>query len=743
MMELAAKDGAFKFHESGHHQGRHLCGAEMTEAVMACKEKRRKEWGRVLGIAAGGSNDDTTLEGRDVLIRRNKIVLRAKPGERSDLDFTIDTAGMDRDTIAARLHGALSELDRVAPVQATTLTPSKAVLPADMKGAEKPAPSAAEFKAAAKETAKAPTPAQAEAENYRTGKVNWRGLNLSIENAKGSIRSKVTPDGKTAWKVKMPAHYGRILRTTGTDGDHVDFYMGENPQSEAVFVVDQVDADTKAFDEHKVMLGFNSEAEARAAYEAGFSDGKGKDRLGAMTPMRHVDFFKRVAEGKWDGPLSPVMAETPVGSAAKADADEASLAPQPRGPRRFDWWWTNNRDQRRAALTKAGLDTVIATSLTSEQVTGKLDSAQFDALNNAIFGAEVPRAEKPVGKRRAATTTISEPAATPSSTYGAQNKLVSADRAAELRERLKAKLRDQLNSGIDPEILAIGAELAVFRIEAGARRFADMAKAIADDLGTTPQKLRPYLRSWYNGARDMMEDSDLSIEGMDDAEQVRAALNELRDAAEPSPAPQQEVQTASVSGKMEATEKMESPDDNRDHAGDVQPSTSESEPDHGARTRQAGSLRQDDREAGGRGSGPSERAAKRSEPPAHGGGDRDGSGAGDRSVGRGPRNHVIEPGGLELARGEKTRARESISAIRTLRQIQLEGRPATTEEREILAKYGGAGTLAGTLPRSDGSIKFPDLATEIEDMTSAEERATLSRTSQYAFYTAESALRGM
>ncbi len=78
-----------------------------------------------------------------------------------------------------------------------------------------------------------------------------------------------------------------------------------------------------------------------------------------------------------------------------------------------------------------------------------------------------------------------------------------------------------------------------------------------------------------------------------------------------------------------------------------------------------------------------------------------------------------------------------------LRGIQAEGRPATPDERAALAKYGGAGTLAGTLPRSNGTIKFPDLASEIDALLSPEEKATLSRTSQYAFYTAESALRGM
>lgn len=112
--------------------------------------------------------------------------------------------------------------------------------------------------------------------------------------------------------------------------------------------------------------------------------------------------------------------------------------------------------------------------------------------------------------------------------YGASNKLVSADRAAELRAKLKAKLNgSQLNSGIDPEILAMGTELAVFHIEAGVRKFADFAKTMAEDLGQPLEKVRPYLRSWFNGARDMMEDAGHSVEGMDSADTVRAELAKL------------------------------------------------------------------------------------------------------------------------------------------------------------------------------------------------------------------------
>lgn len=125
-----------------------------------------------------------------------------------------------------------------------------------------------------------------------------------------------------------------------------------------------------------------------------------------------------------------------------------------------------------------------------------------------------------------------------SAQYGASNKLVSQDRAAELRKKLKAKF-SQLNSGLDPEILAIGTELAVFHLEAGVRKFADFARTMATDLDVPLNRLRPYLRSWYNGGRDMMEDSGISIEGMDNPETVRAELAKLDQATVKEEAPAQ------------------------------------------------------------------------------------------------------------------------------------------------------------------------------------------------------------
>ena len=90
-------------------------------------------------------------------------------------------------------------------------------------------------------------------------------------------------------------------------------------------------------------------------------------------------------------------------------------------------------------------------------------------------------------------------------TEASDNRLVTDERYAELRERMRKKLLGQMNIGFDPEILAIGTEMAVYHLEKGSRKFAEYAKAMIADLGDS---IRPYLKAFYNGARDLPEVSE-------------------------------------------------------------------------------------------------------------------------------------------------------------------------------------------------------------------------------------------
>lgn len=122
----------------------------------------------------------------------------------------------------------------------------------------------------------------------------------------------------------------------------------------------------------------------------------------------------------------------------------------------------------------------------------ELRDAVETILENKVKIREIVRTEK-----AEATEQESKPENNPSG-----NRLVTDERYAELRERMRKKLLGQMNIGIDPEILAIGTEMAVYHLEKGSRKFAEYATAMIADLGDS---IRPYLKAFYNGARDLPE----------------------------------------------------------------------------------------------------------------------------------------------------------------------------------------------------------------------------------------------
>lgn len=148
-----------------------------------------------------------------------------------------------------------------------------------------------------------PTEAQIEAGNYKKGHINLHGLNITIENPEGSTRSGTDKDGKP-WSVDMEAHYGYIRRTVGADEEQIDVYVGPKVDSNEVFVVDQVDAETGEFDEHKVILGAETQQEAEKLYDAHFSDGKGPDRRETITQMPVEEFKDWLKSGETTEPLA-------------------------------------------------------------------------------------------------------------------------------------------------------------------------------------------------------------------------------------------------------------------------------------------------------------------------------------------------------------------------------------------------------------------------------------------------------
>ena len=155
-----------------------------------------------------------------------------------------------------------------------------------------------------------PTEAQKKAGNYKKGHLTIEGLPITIENPEGSVRFK---------NQKLKDHYGYIKRTEDADGDQIDVFV--NPDSEgdfsgSVFVVDQLTEDGKSFDEHKVMLGYNSRAEATAAYKRNYEKGW---KVGPVTELS-MEEFKTWIAGDTTGPLAietPKAEEKP-----KSEEDE-------------------------------------------------------------------------------------------------------------------------------------------------------------------------------------------------------------------------------------------------------------------------------------------------------------------------------------------------------------------------------------------------------------------------------------
>ena len=144
---------------------------------------------------------------------------------------------------------------------------------------DKHAKLASDIAAAEAEVNTSPTDKQKEAGNYKKGHVRVGAFDVTIENPKGSVRRGTDATGKK-WEQTMSHTYGYIKGTEGVDGDHIDVFLSSDIDGwdgRRVYVVDQYNPDG-TFDEHKVMLGFNSEEDAYNAYLSNYESGWEKGR---------------------------------------------------------------------------------------------------------------------------------------------------------------------------------------------------------------------------------------------------------------------------------------------------------------------------------------------------------------------------------------------------------------------------------------------------------------------------------
>lgn len=159
-----------------------------------------------------------------------------------------------------------------------------------------------------------PSNAQIEADNAPKAHFSVEGVNIAASVAKGTERQFVLPDGRrTSWLYKYT--YGHILGTKAPDGQPVDIFLGpeaypgnKNVRDLPVVVIDQVDPDTKAPDEPKVMFGFKNVKSAVDAYDDSYP--RGEERRGGVTVMSFDEFrtwveSKAPAQGPVDETVLP------------------------------------------------------------------------------------------------------------------------------------------------------------------------------------------------------------------------------------------------------------------------------------------------------------------------------------------------------------------------------------------------------------------------------------------------------
>ena len=170
-----------------------------------------------------------------------------------------------------------------------------------------------------------PTEAQIESGNYKKGHLTAQdtgipGIEITIENPAGSTRSGTDAAGNT-WSQKMRDHYGYIKRTESAEGaeEQLDVFVGENLDSDLVFIVDQVNQNTGEFDEHKVMMGYGSQMDAVRAYKRNYQR---KWKVGPVTVMTREQFAGWLERGDQTQPVDRTLR----GAASAAEVADIARA---------------------------------------------------------------------------------------------------------------------------------------------------------------------------------------------------------------------------------------------------------------------------------------------------------------------------------------------------------------------------------------------------------------------------------
>lgn len=553
------------------------------------------------------------------------------------------------------------------------------------------------------ETDTNPTEAQKEAGNYKKGKVTIQGFDISIEQPQGSVRSGVDENGKQ-WSVTMNNTYGYIRKTEGKDGDHIDVFLGDNPESNKVFVIDQVNPTTGQFDEHKVMLGFNSALSAKRAYLSNYE--KGWKGLGNITTVDIETFHKWTdADSRRVKPFAEYKEIQEAANTTENESKVQEVVP-------MDGWENN--------LMKA-----------RKYVKNLMDANLLQPSNE--FDAVWTNAEKLTSfiKQSLENNNIQEESTPPA--YGASNTLISTEEYEELRKRMRNKLNN-LNVGFDPELFTIGTQMAIYHIEAGARKFADFASRMVEDLG---DNVRPYLKSFYESARH--------APGMETLSKEMDSFNEVNSYDLGNLTTFEEESNTSNNNSNETNRDNRSDNSIVDDGGiptesiesDVRERTPSTQTDGRAESKQRPAMETEGVEQRGRSDRSGRNNADTLGTELQTGRTETNSDNGRKNTGN--TNETGKPLNTNnnrqardenvVPRGNTAKINANIAAIKLAKRLFETGKKATPEQMNVLRKYTGWGGLSSVFQQNDKNYKA------LQDVLTHEEYESARASTTTAFYT--------
>ena len=88
-------------------------------------------------------------------------------------------------------------------------------------------------------------------------------------------------------------------------------------------------------------------------------------------------------------------------------------------------------------------------------------------------------------------------------------------------------------------------------------------------------------------------------------------------------------------------------------------------------------------------------------------------------------------------RGPSEKARDNIAAIELLKNLQKQGRQATSSQQAVLARYVGWGGLKGAFPDQRGETRLVTIGERLQEVLTTEEYESARRSIQFAHYTSE------